>query len=105
MTIAEYWLRLEAYQLKQAKTQEQLALQAWLNQAVKATRGNSKHPKPKYKTFKEFYDLEQVNSDIRATFEGGKTQKQKKLGRNELIAKRYNEWQKIKNEKKGGKHE
>lgn len=103
MTIAEYWLRLEAYQLKQAKTQEQLALQAWLNQAVKATRGNSKHPKPKYKTFKEFYDLEQVNSDIRAIFEGGKTQKQKKLGRNELIAKRFNEWQKIKNERKGGK--
>lgn len=105
MTIAEYWLRLEAYQLKQAKNQEQLALQAWLNQAVKATRGNSKNPKPKYKTFKEFYDLEQINSDIRATFEGGTTQKQKKLGRNELIAKRYNEWQKIKNKKKGGKHE
>lgn len=109
MTLVEYYLRLEAYQLQQAQIQGQLALQAWFNQAVQATKGNSKHPKPKYKKFKDFYDLEQVNAGIRATFEGGTTKKQTQVNENELIAQRYNEWQKIheqrkqNKQKKGGK--
>lgn len=109
MTLAEYYLRIEAYQLQQAQIQGQLALQAWFNQAVQATKGTGKKPKPQYKKFKDFYDIEQVNADIRATFEGGTTKKREQLNENELIARRYNEWQKIQaqrkhnKQKKGGK--
>lgn len=109
MTLAEYYLRLEAYQLQQAQIQGQLALQAWFNQAVQATKGKGKKLKPQYKKFKDFYDIERVNADIRATFEGGTIKKQEQLNENELIARRYNEWQKIQaqrkqnKQKKGGK--
>ena len=48
MTFDEYLIRLEAFQLRTIKRNEELAYQAWLNQQVQATTGSSKNPKPKF---------------------------------------------------------
>ena len=47
MTLSEYYLRLEAYQLKELNEREKIAIQAWFNQTVQATTGK-KNPKPKF---------------------------------------------------------
>ena len=49
MTLNEYLIRMEAFQLQTIKRNEELAYQAWLNQQVQATTGSSKNPKPKFK--------------------------------------------------------
>ncbi len=69
MTFDEYNLRIEAYQLKQIKEQEKLALLAWFNQTVQATTGNAKHPKPKYKKFTDFFDAMEMIDVLRDEFE------------------------------------
>lgn len=71
MTMNEYYLRLEAYQLKQVDEQRQLAMQAWFNQTVKAQTGSAKHPKPKYKRFDQFFDAEKQEAKITHYFEPG----------------------------------
>ena len=68
MTLSEYYLRLEAYQLSEIKHENDLALQAWLNQQVQATKGE-KHPKPIYKSFKQFYDREYMEEQLRSMYE------------------------------------
>lgn len=68
MTFVEYQLRLEAYQLKKVEQQENLALQAWMNQAVQATTGGKK-PKPKFKTFIDFFDREAQVDQVRSQYE------------------------------------
>ena len=55
MTLVEYELRMEAYQLKQVDRQNEIAQQAWMNQQVQATTG-IKNPKPKFKKFDDFFD-------------------------------------------------
>lgn len=68
MTLAEYNLRMEAYKLRRAEEREDVALQAWYNQQVQATVGK-KNPKPKYKSFDEFYDVDGFKNQIRSVFE------------------------------------
>ena len=98
MTLPEYQLRWEAYLLSRVDTQENLALQAWFNQSVQATTGK-KHPKPKYKKFKQFFDRKKAETEIRENFEGG-SKKRKTLTRGEIVAKRMREFQEL---KKAGK--
>ena len=69
MTLSEYNLRSEAYQLQQVKRVEELHLQAFLNQAVQATKGSIKNPTPMFTTFKSFFDTEKVIDDVRSQFE------------------------------------
>ena len=100
MTLKEYYIRLEAYQMQQVKKQEDLAFQAWLNQAVQATTGSSKNPKPKYKNFKEFFDAESAIDSVRANFEQEFTSHTKsKQSKAWLYAKREAEFRKM----RGGK--
>lgn len=40
-------------------------LQAYANQAVKATTNSKKDPKPLYRNFKSFYDYEKAQEDVR----------------------------------------
>ncbi|WP_169922436.1 hypothetical protein [Lactobacillus terrae] len=68
MSLYEYFLRLEAYQVKQVNMQENIALQAWLNQTVQATTGSKKNPKPKYTKFEEFFNSVDVKNNIHKTF-------------------------------------
>lgn len=69
MGLREYYLRIEAYQIEQAREREKIALQAWFNQAVQATVGSDEHPRPKFTKFSEFYDIDAVIDEIRNGFE------------------------------------
>lgn len=71
MTLNEYTLRMEAYQLQKVEKQEELALQAWLNRAVKATKGRGKNQSYYYKNFKQLYDAQKNKDEIRSQFEPG----------------------------------
>lgn len=66
---ADYWLGMEAYAIKKTLDREDLALQAWMNQSVQATKGSDKHPQPAFKNFKEFYDVGELEDNIRGEFE------------------------------------
>lgn len=96
MTFAEYNLRIEAYQLKQIKEQEKLALLAWFNQSVQATTGNAKHPKAKYRKFTDFFDSLEMIDELRDEFEldyQPRTQKVKDKKRRDLINARLAEFE------------
>lgn len=96
MTFVEYDLRIEAYQLKQIKEQENLALLAWFNQTVKATKGSAKKPRPKYTHFKDFYDAEVMIDTLRDELEEDytpRTKKVKEQKRRDLINARLAEFE------------
>lgn len=69
LTLPDYWLGMEAYSIKKTLDREDLALQAWMNQTVQATKGSDKHPQPAYKSFEDFYDAEKMEDQIRGEFE------------------------------------
>lgn len=104
MTFSEYNLRIEAYQLKQIKEQEKLALLAWFNQSVQATTGNAKHPKPKYRKFTDFFDSLEMIDTLRDEFEVDyrpRTQKVKDKKRRDLINARLAEFEMMRRESHG----
>lgn len=100
MTPREYFLRMEAYQIQQANHRNDIVLQAFYNQVVQATKGSSKHPKPKYKTLDKLYDVQAEIEKIRAEFEGDKPDKINKLTRAQIIAKRIEEYAEIRERRK-----
>src|SRR5699024_907003 len=103
MTLVEYQLGMEAYALKETYRREDMALQAWFNQTVQATKGSGKHPKPAYKNFSEFYDTEDYEDDIRARFEPDYTsRRQQEKKEKELVADRWKKLQEYKKRQKGG---
>ncbi len=106
MTFDEYNLRIEAYQLKQIKEQEKLALLAWFNQTVQATTGNDKHPKPKYKKFTDFFDAMEMIDVLRDEFEEDykpRTEKVKEKKRRDLINARLAEFERLRRGSHGTK--
>ena len=99
----EYYLRLEAFRLKDIADQERLALQAWFNQAVREQIGSPKHPKPKYKRFNDFFDTQSRIDEVRSSFEQNYVNQSENLKRknaNEILAKRIIEFKQL---KKAGK--
>ncbi|WP_057769960.1 hypothetical protein [Lactobacillus selangorensis] len=101
MTVVEYTLRIEAYQLQQSTMRENLALQAWFNQSVQATTGRKK-PKPKFRTFSEFYDRQAYDDEIRSAFESDYVTSHisttnKKEHEAEIFQKRIREFKALKN--------
>ena len=104
MTLVEYELRMEAYQLKQVDRQNEIAQQAWMNQQVQATTG-SKNPKPKFKTFDDFFDkkaaIDSVRSNYEPNYEVSQMSKTElKHSRAQIFAKRMAEFQRLKREGK-----
>ncbi|MGN8884669.1 hypothetical protein [Ligilactobacillus salivarius] len=103
MTFDEYLIRLEAFQLRTIKRNEELAYQAWLNQQVQATTGSSKNPKPKFRKFDQFFDTNKMIDEVRGNFEVDykATNKQNTLRTNEnLFAERLKEFRKLKKQGK-----
>ena len=103
MTFDEYLIRLEAFQLKTIKRNEELAYQAWLNQQVQATTGSSKNPKPKFRKFDQFFDTNKMIDEVRENFEVDykATNKQNTLRTNEnLFAERLKEFRQLKKQGK-----
>ena len=104
MTLAEYELRMEAYQIKQIDRQSEIAQQAWLNQQVQATTG-SKNPKPKFKKFDDFFDKKAAIDKVRSNYEPNYEVSQMsttelKHSRAQVFAKRMAEFQRLKREGK-----
>ena len=94
--MVEYQVRLEAYQLKRVQEQEDIAFQAWLNQAVQATTGGKK-PKPKFNKFKDFFDSGYMIDNIRGQYEPDyQSESGRQLTAAEVMAKRIEEFRKIK---------
>ena len=103
MTFDEYLIRLEAFQLRTIKRNEELAYQAWLNQQVQATTGSSKNPKPKFRKFEQFFDANKMLDEVRGNFEADykATKKQNTLRTNEnLFAERLKEFRQLKKQGK-----
>lgn len=103
MTFDEYLIRLEAFQLRTIKRNEELAYQAWLNQQVQATTGSSKNPKPKFRKFDQFFDTNKMIDEVRGNFEVDykATKKQNTLRTNEnLFAERLKEFRELKKQGK-----
>lgn len=103
MTFDEYLIRLEAFQLRTIKRNEELAYQAWLNQQVQATTGSSKNPKPKFRKFEQFFDTNKMIDEVRGNFEANykATKKQNTLRTNEnLFAERLKEFRQLKKQGK-----
>lgn len=103
MTFDEYLIRLEAFQLRTIKRNEELAYQAWLNQQVQATTGSSKNPKPKFRKFEQFFDTNKMIDEVRGNFEANykSTKKQNTLRTNEnLFAERLKEFRQLKKQGK-----
>lgn len=103
MTFDEYLIRLEAFQLRTIKRNEELAYQAWLNQQVQATTGSSKNPKPKFRKFDQFFDTNKMIDEVRGNFESDykATKKQNVLQTNEnLFAERLKEFRQLKKQGK-----
>ena len=103
MTLNEYLIRMEAFQLQTIKRNEELAYQAWLNQQVQATTGSSKNPKPKFKEFRKFFDSEKMIDEVRSSFEFDyiTTLNKAKLRTNEnVFAQRLKEFKELKKQGK-----
>ena len=103
MTFNEYLIRLEAFQLRTIKRNEELAYQAWLNQQVQATTGSSKNPKPKFRKFDQFFNTNKMIDEVRGNFEADykATKKQNTLRTNEnLFAERLKEFRQLKKQGK-----
>lgn len=103
MTFDEYLIRLEAFQLRTIKRNEELAYQAWLNQQVQATTGSSKNPKPKFRKFEQFFDTNKMIDEVRGNFEADyrATKKQNTLRTNEnLFVERLKEFRQLKKQGK-----
>lgn len=67
MTLAEYELRMESFQLKQVLKMQELALQAWFNTTVQSLEDDGKTPK--YRNFEQFFDIQKKIDEIRVQFE------------------------------------
>lgn len=103
MTLPDYQLAMEAYAIKQALRREDIALHAWYNQTVQATKGSDKHPKPRYQKFSDFYNTAEQEDEIRASFESNYTSElTRKREEEALIQRRFAKLQELKQKRKGG---
>lgn len=109
MSFDEFFLRSEAYQIKTVEEQQNLAMQAWLNQAVQATTGSDKHPKPKYTKFDQFFNTQKYENEIHKNFNPdyvieNETQEEKEQNEQDIIMQRFKKLQAYKEKNKKGSH-
>lgn len=114
MTLAEYELRMEAYQLQEIERDKNLAYQAWLNQQVQAVENDGETPV--YKDWKSFFNEQKEIDKVRTVFEADyqpttakreeieaeveKASKPKHSEQDEILA-RIREYQKLHPRKRG----
>lgn len=101
MTLSEYELRMESYELQETDRQFNMALQAWLNTAVQAV---DKDGKSIYKDFDDFFDyIKQINK-VRSYYEPNyvPVKKIKQPSKADILINRIKEYQKM-HPRKGGK--
>ena len=69
MTLHEYVLRTEAYELEREDKIHDIHLQAWSNVVVRNTKGEGDNARPMFTRFDEFYDSEKARDCIRDQYE------------------------------------
>ena len=74
-TVEQYVCYAHAYNISQCDKEYNAAVQAWFNQAVKATSGSAKKPTPKYRNFDDFFDR---NKQFASLFSESKAKVQEK---------------------------
>lgn len=96
MTLVEYQLRMEAFQLKEVAKRRNIFLQAFANQIVKATKGK-RNPKPVYQKFEQLFDEQKEIDKVRSGFEPDYIiEKDNEPNVQEIFAKRIAEFHKLK---------
>lgn len=95
MTIAEYELRMEAYNLQQVEKQYDAAIQAWMNRNAQAfdEDGNAV-----FTDFNDFFNRDEAIDKVKSDFESDyqpKTKVKKKQNRQNILLKRIREYQKL----------
>lgn len=61
ITLAEYFLRMKAYRLRQVDKTYDMATEVWLNRKVNSTNKDGKYI---YTDFKTFFDYDQAQNDV-----------------------------------------
>ena len=97
MTISEYTLRMEAYQLAQTFKMFQATQEAFINRAANAT--NKKGDHYEYKNPEDIFNYQEHVDDIRESFERGYVRKTQKLPSMDDFIRRQREYRRL---KKGG---
>lgn len=64
MSLLEYSLRMEAFRLQQVDKQNEMHLQAWLNNAAGATKEQGKKQVPVFKSYQDFFDYEKELKEV-----------------------------------------
>lgn len=64
ITLDEFDKYLKASRLRRLDEEYFISLQSFKNQQIQATKGSGKNSKPKYSTFKEFFDYEKQEKEI-----------------------------------------
>lgn len=96
MTLVEYQLRMEAYQLQRIAKQRDIFMQAFANQMVKSTKGK-KTPKLVYTKFDQLFNEEKEVDKVRSSFEPDYISKEdEQLDVQKIFAKRIAEFHKLK---------
>ena len=96
MTLVEYQLYMEAYQLKRVAQQRDIFMQAFANQIVKSTKGKN-NPKLVYTKFDQLFDEEKEISKVRSSFEPDYVMdKPEPTNVQEIFAKRVAEFHRLK---------
>lgn len=102
MTIAEYELRMEAYNLQQVEKQYDAATLAWMNRNAQAfdEDGNAV-----FTDFNDFFNRDEAIDKVKSNFESDYQPiavKSKKQNRQDVLLKRIREYQKL-HPRKGAK--
>lgn len=97
MTIAEYELRMEAYNLKQVEKQYDSATSAWMNRNAQAF---DKDGNAVFTDFNNFFDKQEAIDQVRSTFEPdykplNSKSKQNHMSKQDIMIKRIKEYQKL----------
>lgn len=69
MSLHEYLLRAEAYELEREDKMQDIHLQAWANVTVHNKKGEGDNARPMYTKFDDFYDSGKARDNIRSRYE------------------------------------
>ena len=95
MTISEYELRMEAYNLQLVEKQYDSATQAWMNRNAQAF---DKDGNAVFKDFNDFFDRDSAIDKVKSNFESDYqpiARKSRKQNRQDILLKRIREYQKL----------
>ena len=95
MTIAEYELRMEAYNLQLVEKQYDSATQAWMNRNAQAF---DKDGNAVFKDFNDFFDRDVAIDKVKSNFESDYqpiARKSRKESRQDILLKGIREYQKL----------